>query len=525
MDVPAPNSPVTRIRKGKRVEPLNTGDNHPKKIYTILGHGVEEVGEKHTVPKGCILVVKSHSGDNVKKIDSNHNTINLLNPNNKEAVFDPVSHKRELFEIFAADIQGATAGHSSAIYREGDTYNNFTYQLVNPNRFGGLFNSGIYSLEYTDISDTPQRLAYDIKNIQISEVNNSTRVFEQGEDGLYIFNPLLVPAKQAARLAIQVAAAKQQLDEYILNKTPSFSIDFMKEQYEHLKARLDKLDPEDNNIFITSKFKYSNAYEYYYTKQHIDDICSVILAIVNLLNGNTDFEMDNEHIYSALEDQLGDTKKPLLKKIVTWSERSEFKKGDMANIITDDAFNYLINSIIDYGSSDSNESESNNAGFDKLNNMNIAGLILELIKCTKTTQADLFKDIENRLLAPGIFYNLVCRATSAKRNEVHGLHHPEINGPIRVRNISEELKNRISESVLQRKNQIRKVMRIHPAFRARAADTRQLMAEHAQAWLAKVTAATGGGGPVSGKGGGGTGGSRSTQKRRKYRKRKTRSKK
>jgi hypothetical protein len=61
MDVPVPNSPLTRIRKGKRVEPLNTGDNHPKKIYTILGHGEEEVGEKHTVPKGCILVVISHS--------------------------------------------------------------------------------------------------------------------------------------------------------------------------------------------------------------------------------------------------------------------------------------------------------------------------------------------------------------------------------------------------------------------------------------------------------------------------------
>ena len=100
MDAPVPNSPLTRIRKGKRVEPLNTGDNHPKKIYTILGHGEEEVGEKHTVPKGCILVVKSHSGDNVKIIDSNHNTINLLNPNNKEAVFDPVSHKRELFNRY-----------------------------------------------------------------------------------------------------------------------------------------------------------------------------------------------------------------------------------------------------------------------------------------------------------------------------------------------------------------------------------------------------------------------------------------
>jgi len=151
--------------------------------------------------------------------------------------------------------------------------------------------------------------------------------------------------------------------------------------------------------------------------------------------------------------------------------------------------------------------------------MNVAGLILELIKCTKTTQADLFKDIENGLLAPGVFYNLVCRATSAKRNEAHGLHNPEINGPIRVKNISGELKNRISESELQRKNQIRKVMRIHPAFRARAADTRQMMAEHAQAWLAKAEAATGRAGPVSGKG---TGGYRTTQKRRKYRKRKTR---
>jgi hypothetical protein len=39
MDAPVPNSPLMRIRKGKRLEPLNTGDNHPTKIYTILGHG------------------------------------------------------------------------------------------------------------------------------------------------------------------------------------------------------------------------------------------------------------------------------------------------------------------------------------------------------------------------------------------------------------------------------------------------------------------------------------------------------
>jgi len=519
MDVPVSNSPLSRIRRGKRVEPLNTGDNHPKKVYTILGHGEEEVGERHTVPKGCILVVKAHSGDTVKTLDFHYNMIKLLDPKNREAVFDPVSHKIDLFEIFSADIQGAITGHSSAIYREGDTYNNFTYLLVNPIRFGGIFKSGIYSLEYNDTSHTAESLAYDMKNIDDTPVDNTTRVFEEGEDGLYTFNPLLVPAKQAARLAIQVAAAKTQWDQYILNKLPSYSIDYMKERYEHLKARLGKLDATDNNIFITSQFKYSNAYEYYYTKQHIDDICTVILAIVNLLNSDSDFELDDEHIYSALEGQLGESKKLLLKKIITWSERPEFKKGDIANITTDDVFNYLINPIIDYGSSDENESESNDAGFDKLYNMNISGLIDELVKCTKTTQADLFRDVENGLLAPGVFYNLVCRTTGAKRNEVRGLHHPEINGPIRVRNVSEELKNRISESVLQRKNQIRKVMGIHPAFRARAADRRLLMAQRAQAWLARVKGAAGSGG---GGGGGRAGG---TRKRRKYRKRKTRSKK
>lgn len=61
--------------------------------------------ENHTVPKGCILVVKAHSGDTTKSGEYEDNIISLLDPKNREIVFDPVSHKAELFNIFIADLQ------------------------------------------------------------------------------------------------------------------------------------------------------------------------------------------------------------------------------------------------------------------------------------------------------------------------------------------------------------------------------------------------------------------------------------
>ena len=55
------------------------------------------MGEKHIVPKGCILVVKSHSGDTTLDVDFIRNTKAVLDLKNKEVVFDPVSHKKELY--------------------------------------------------------------------------------------------------------------------------------------------------------------------------------------------------------------------------------------------------------------------------------------------------------------------------------------------------------------------------------------------------------------------------------------------
>jgi hypothetical protein len=118
-----------KILTTKRVEPENTGVNHPTNVYIPVGHGRETVGEKKVVPKGCILVVKSHSGDTTMTVDFIENTKAILNVDNKEIVFDPVSHKKELFSLLHSNnqsrIKNITASSSTAIYREGDTYNNF----------------------------------------------------------------------------------------------------------------------------------------------------------------------------------------------------------------------------------------------------------------------------------------------------------------------------------------------------------------------------------------------------------------
>lgn len=637
MSAPVPNSPLTRIRKGMRVEPLNTGDNHPKKIYTILGHGNESPGEKHTVPKGCVLVVKSHSGDSAYTSDFNPNIRSLLAAENKEAVFDPVSKKAELFKIFTADDQGATSSHSSAIYREGDTYNNFSYQLVNRyDRYSNtiLFNSGIYSLKDTDTSDTPQKLATDLdygiivggqlKLVELKDyiINDDVMpIFKRGEDGLFTFNPLLIPAKLAADLTEKLAKVKQVWDDTIekqeiykkelkdneqeivelpakieklqadaqaevdlqrredmlklarryasdLEKYTLFrdSLEYiadlaltLEEDYKRLKERIDNLDANDNDIPIISYFKYSNAYKYYYTQEHIYDICTVILAYINILNSGGDFntEIVEKPSYIALEGQLGESKKSLLKKIITRSERPGFKKGVIATITNDDFFNYIplepmrdilirlqkYANINDYGITTTRVSSSRvlSGIATTLNNI----LMDLLIRLTNTTQAELFQDVKDKLLEPGVFYNLVCRATDAKRNN-RALHHPEnyinpkievvseVTGkveekvlPIKVSEVSKELRNRISESVLQRERQARNAL--SPAAAAAAREDEARAGLEAEAWKAAKLAKAAQKAAAAAEAAAVPGGarrhirkSRATRKHRKYRKRKTR---
>ena len=179
---------LAAIRSMKRVEPENTGLKHPTNIYIPLGHGAEIVGERHVVPKGCILVVKSHSGDTTQYIDIIKNINVLLNLNNKEFVFDPVSHRKELFSHLASDhqrsIMNINAYSSTAIYREGDTYNNFIYYPFGKLP-GSIGTCGMISLKYEPIRT-------DFKEIYTSNrVNYYANVFIKDTTGNYIYSPYM----------------------------------------------------------------------------------------------------------------------------------------------------------------------------------------------------------------------------------------------------------------------------------------------------------------------------------------------
>jgi hypothetical protein len=203
------------------VEPQNTGINHPTNIYIPIGHGGERVGEKHVVPKGCILVVKAHSGDITLYGDVIRNAKAILNVDNKGIVFDPVSHKKELFSLLnskdQSSIRDLSASNSTAIYREGDRYNNFSYQLFNkyPDSIG---TSGIISLQHST-TDT------DFKEIDKEYlVNYDAKVFDKDTSGNYIYS----------------------------------------------------------TDVISSLFSNSDAYTYFYTQQHIQDTLTFILVYLNL---------------------------------------------------------------------------------------------------------------------------------------------------------------------------------------------------------------------------------------------------
>jgi len=101
-----------------------TGENHPKTAYVMMGHG-GETDELCTVPPGCMLVVEVHSGEvnygpYYNEFYKKPNDI-FLNPiDNYKKVVQRISHKKE----------GSNGSKTLAIYREGDTYYDFNYQLL-----------------------------------------------------------------------------------------------------------------------------------------------------------------------------------------------------------------------------------------------------------------------------------------------------------------------------------------------------------------------------------------------------------
>lgn len=406
---------INAIRSTKRVEPLNTLSNHPTNAYIPVGHGSETVGERHIVPKGCILVVKSHSGDTTMSGDFLNNIKAVLNIDNKEVIFDPVSHKKELYSLLSSDIQSMikniSSSHSSAIYREGDTYNNFNYQTVNVYA-GSIGTSGIFKID----------------------VNNTITDFKKVDKEVQVKKDQMVFVKDASNNCI-------------------YSPDII------------KLD-------IPSFFSGSNIYPYYYTKEHIEDILEFIRTYINLNKDGYMNPMDSEKKiveilgkrylnikkgYTYVPDNFDHT--PIYTVLIYGTKLECFK-----NVTTEEKnrFNALeIKNAKD---------DPRNKWIQCLRDMTLENLLYIIIDMTNTTQAELFKDVEDGIIKPGIFYNLICRATNntlhtnAKNKNSRRMdgilnksYIENSDHTIGIKNQKDEIKNRISEAVLQRKNQAKEV--------------------------------------------------------------------
>ena len=100
----------------------DTGENHPKEALLIMGHGNEgfkpRIPIEHTdtpeiiaekskdlipdlipVPKGSIVVIKSHSGDVTFNNDVLRNYMSTLKKDNENAILDPIANIDKITKI------------------------------------------------------------------------------------------------------------------------------------------------------------------------------------------------------------------------------------------------------------------------------------------------------------------------------------------------------------------------------------------------------------------------------------------
>jgi len=85
-----------------------------------MGHG-SELKEYKKVPKGCVLVVPTKSGETVVQRTFSSNQLKFLDSANRTTILDPTHHKAELFKLFGP----------VSIFTEGDLYPEFYYSLFN----------------------------------------------------------------------------------------------------------------------------------------------------------------------------------------------------------------------------------------------------------------------------------------------------------------------------------------------------------------------------------------------------------
>jgi hypothetical protein len=136
------------LRQRKALDPAKlTGANHPTTAFIMMSHGAETPVIK-IVPKGCIIVVQVHSGE-VNSLKEGFFT-NLFNDRKKEKFLDPITNYKYITEKINS-IRGYYT--PLAIYKEGDEYPDFSYNLLlqwnNDNNSYLFHDSGIAKYPFT----------------------------------------------------------------------------------------------------------------------------------------------------------------------------------------------------------------------------------------------------------------------------------------------------------------------------------------------------------------------------------------
>ena len=158
--------------------------------YTVMGHGNENPTDINKVPKGCTLIVAGHSSEATHLHDILYKNMQLLYPDNRSIILNPLKFKNDIFELLG----------SVAIYTEGEEYPNYTYQLLSyfPAVEGDsrhiLLPSGLIDVIQADkklIYDTDAALREFMPDVPIS--NNSQYKMNGINTPLFIkgrFNPV-----------------------------------------------------------------------------------------------------------------------------------------------------------------------------------------------------------------------------------------------------------------------------------------------------------------------------------------------
>jgi hypothetical protein len=396
-------SSINAIRKQIRVEPQDYGDNHPKVGYLMLSHGMEEQdneksysnAKKRIVPKGCIIVVKTHSGDTSKYVSFSKNVVAVLEKKNRDIMLDPVNHKVEIYNTFEESIlnrnaMGIIDNHTVAIYREGDYYPDFVYSPVITFPDNTLVQSGILRFE----SDTPE----------------NTELIED------------LQKREEGKFDAETPAFILENDKYVYN-TKLFD--------------------------ISSYFKYSNLNKYYFGEKQVNDIIDCIAEFVGGNDSivsktkkfeNADFNsnlMSDIHTRALIKLSSNPEKLKEYNELSNPKERYEYRTGVMKTFTVRDVLEIISLSLL----------IPQSGLFDLVKMGQLQPGIFYHLACRATGETDM--QITKMLRKD--------KQMLSSWKPYSESNSPQNRGRT-IRAIQRGIKNRISEAELQRKNQIRQVM-------------------------------------------------------------------